>query len=163
MAQAETSVTPMMIGMSTRWIACQASWPMPGQPKTLSTTTTPRMKMPMSMPIMAMIGRMALGSAWPSSTRRRRQPLGAGGADIVLAQHVDHRGAHHARIPAGAEDAEGERRQDQMGEGAVAADREPAELHGEDVEQQEADDELRRRDADEGERHQRLVERGCRA
>ena len=47
MAQADTSVTPMMIGMSTRWIACQASCPMPGQPKTLSTTTIPPMKMPM--------------------------------------------------------------------------------------------------------------------
>ena len=31
-AIAATRVTPMMIGMSTRWIACQASWPMPGQP-----------------------------------------------------------------------------------------------------------------------------------
>jgi hypothetical protein len=28
-ATAATSVTPMMIGMSTRWIASQASWPMP--------------------------------------------------------------------------------------------------------------------------------------
>jgi hypothetical protein len=32
--EADTSVTPMMIGMSTRWIACQASWPIPGQPNT---------------------------------------------------------------------------------------------------------------------------------
>ena len=65
----------MMIGMSTRWIACQASWPTPGQPKTLSTTTIPLMKSPMSMPIMAMIGRMAFGSAWRNSTRHRVSPL----------------------------------------------------------------------------------------
>ena len=65
--------------------------------------------------------------------------------------------AHHPRVPAGAEDAEGERRQDEMREGAVAADREPAEMHGEDVEEQDADDELRRRHGDEGGDHQRLV------
>ena len=75
MAQAETSVTPMMMGMSTRWIACQASCPMPGQPNTLSTTTMPDMKSPMSMPIMAMMGRMALGSAWPKSTFARVMPV----------------------------------------------------------------------------------------
>ena len=115
------------------------------------------MKMPMSMPIMAMIGRMALGSAWTSSDARAGQALGAGGADVVLAQHVDHRRAHHARIPAAAEDAERQRRQDEMREGAVAADREPAELHREDIEQQQADHELRRRDADEGGDHQRPV------
>ena len=60
-------------------------------------------------------------------------------------------------------DAERQRRQDEMRERAVAADREPAELHREDVEQQDADDELRRRDADEGGDHQRLVGRACRA
>ncbi len=32
MATAATRVTPMMMGISMRWIACQASWPMPGQP-----------------------------------------------------------------------------------------------------------------------------------
>ena len=72
---AETSVTPMMIGMSTRWIACQASWPMPGQPNTLSTTTMPPMKMPMSMPIMAITGRIALGSAWRQDDAARVRPL----------------------------------------------------------------------------------------
>jgi len=49
-AQAETIVTPMMIGMSTRWIACQANCPIPGQPKTLSTTTMPLMKIPITQP-----------------------------------------------------------------------------------------------------------------
>ena len=68
------------------------------------------------MPIMAMIGRMALGSAWTAITIAGLQPLGLGGAHVVLAEHVDHARAHHPRIPAGAEDAEGERRQDEVGE-----------------------------------------------
>ena len=65
----------MMMGMSMRWIACQASWPMPGQPNTDSTTTMPPMNMPMSMPIMAITGRIALGSAWRRMTRGRLSPL----------------------------------------------------------------------------------------
>src|SRR5690606_15175121 len=74
-ANADTSVTPMMIGMSTRWMACQTSWPIPGQPNTLSTTTMPPMSMPMSMPIMAMMGRMAFGRAWRMRTVIRASPL----------------------------------------------------------------------------------------
>ena len=65
----------MMIGMSTRWIACQVSWPTPGQPNTLSTTTIPLMKRPMSIPTMAMIGRIAFGSACRNSTRHRARPF----------------------------------------------------------------------------------------
>jgi hypothetical protein len=108
------------------------------------------------MPIIATIGRMAFGKACRSRIVRRPSPL-ARGANVILAQHVDHRRAHHAGVPAGAEQAERQRRQHQMPPGAVAADREPAEPHGKDIEQQQADDELRRRHADEGGDHQRLV------
>jgi hypothetical protein len=75
MAQAATRVTPRMIGKSTRWIACHASWPMPGQPNTDSTTTAPLMNRPMSSPIMATIGRTALRSAWRNRTRGSEAPL----------------------------------------------------------------------------------------
>src|SRR5262245_22210533 len=75
MNRAATVVTPMMSGMSSDWIACHMSWPMPGQPKTFSTTTTPDMKMPMSSPIMAMIGSAALRRPWTSRTRRSPMPL----------------------------------------------------------------------------------------
>ena len=75
MKQAATVVTPTMIGMSTSWIACHVSCPMPGQPNTDSTTTAPLMKMPMSNPIMAMIGSAALRSACTRSTRTGPAPL----------------------------------------------------------------------------------------
>lgn len=75
MAAADTSVTPMMTGMSMRWIACRASWPMPGQPKTLSATTMPDMKSPMSMPTTATMGGTALGMACRATTHRRDSPL----------------------------------------------------------------------------------------
>ena len=114
MNTAATVVTPMMIGMSSDWMACHISWPMPGQPNTFSTTTTPDMKMPMSRPIMAMIGRTALRKPWTRMTPPFGHALGAGGADIVLAQHLDHRGAHHARIPAAAGQPERHGRQDQV-------------------------------------------------
>lgn len=65
----------MMIGMSTRWIACHASWPMPGQPKTLSTTTMPDMNRPMSMPIIAITGSIALGIACRNRTLARPAPV----------------------------------------------------------------------------------------
>jgi hypothetical protein len=63
MKSAAVSVTPMITGTSMRWIACQVSWPMPGQPKTASTTTAPPMKMPMSSPTIATIGSSAFLSA----------------------------------------------------------------------------------------------------
>src|SRR6185312_3521548 len=50
-----------------------------------------------------------VGQRMAKKNRAARQPFGAGGAHIILPQHVDHGGAHHARVPAGAEDAHGER------------------------------------------------------
>ena len=58
-----TDIYFMLLNYWTLVESCQASWPMPGQPNTLSTTTMPDMNRPISMPIMAMIGRMALGMA----------------------------------------------------------------------------------------------------
>ena len=73
-------------------------------------------------------------------------------------EHVDHAGAHQARIPAGAENAERQRRQDELRERAVAAHREPVEVNGEDIEEQDPHQELRGRGEDEGGDHQPLVE-----
>ena len=52
---------------------------------------------------------------------------------------------------------ERERRQDEMRPGAVAADGKPVELNGEHIEQQDADDELRRGHADETQDHDGVV------
>ena len=89
---------------------------------------------------------------------RRAESLGLGRAHEVLAEHVDHARSHQPRIPAGAEDAERERRQDEMREAAVAAHRKPVEMHREDVEEEDADHELRRRGEDEGSDHQSLID-----
>ncbi len=88
-----------------------------------------------------------------------REALGAGGADIVLTQHVDHARAHHPAVPARAEDPERDGGQHKMRERAVAADGEPAELDREDIEEEQAHHELRCRDRDEGDDHQPLIER----
>ena len=50
-----------------------------------------------------------------------------------------------------------QRGKDEVGQRAVAAQREPAPEIGEEIEQREAEHELRRGDAEEGERHRRLV------
>lgn len=54
-------------------------------------------------------------------------------------------------------ESERHRRQDQMAERAIAAQRKPAEQIGEEVEKAEAQHELRRRHGEEGERHRHLV------
>ena len=61
------------------------------------------------------------------------------------------------RIPAAAGHSERHGRQHEVAQGAVAAERKPAQEVGEDIEQGEPDDELRRRDRDEGQRHRHLV------
>ncbi len=108
-----------------------------------------------------MIGSTAFGSAWRRMTRRPDRTLGAGGADVVLIEHVDHGRAHHARIPAGAEQAERHGRQHDMGECAVAAHREPAERGGEDIEQQQRHDELGRGHADESRHHHQPIDKAA--
>ena len=138
MKPAETSVTPMMIGMSTRWIACQVSCPTPGQPNTLSTTTMPLMKSPMSMPTMAMIGRIAFGSACRNRTRQRVSPLARAVRTKSWPQHVDQRRAHDPPVPARPDQPERQRRQHHVRRRPVAADREPPQPHREDVEEQDA-------------------------
>ena len=85
------------------------------------------------------------------------EPLRIGGPDIVLAQHVEHRGARQAGDVGRLDDAEAQRRQHQLlqvfGErGAAHAvdDREPAEPHREDDEKDHAEIEGRKGEAEQG-------------
>ena len=65
----------MMTGMSTIWMACHASCPMPGQLKTDSTTTTPPMNVPMSSPTIETTGSSALRMACLRMTLVSPSPL----------------------------------------------------------------------------------------
>ena len=51
------------------------SRPMPGQAKTLSTTTAPAISVPTMKPTMVVVGIAALGSACSVTTRRQLRPL----------------------------------------------------------------------------------------
>ena len=82
--------------------------------KTVSVTTTPPISSATPMPMIVTIGIAAFFSAWPISTLSLRQPLGVGGADVVLRQHVEHAGAGHARDQRDVDHAERDARQDQM-------------------------------------------------
>ncbi len=57
---------------------------------TLSVTTAPPISSAMPMPITVTIGTAAFFSAWMNRMRALRQALGAGGADVVLLQHLEH-------------------------------------------------------------------------
>ncbi len=149
--------TPTMTGRSTTRMASQTSRPSPGQPKTLSTTTTPPMNTPMSRPIMLMIGGAALRRAWRTTTREADKPLGAGGADIIAGQHVQQAGANHPRVPARAAQTEGQGRQKQVRQAAVAAQRKQIQPVGQQVHQAQAQPELRRGSAQKGEAHHQSV------
>ena len=52
-----------------------SSRPMPGQAKTLSTTTAPAIRVPTMKPTMVVVGMAALGSACSMTTRRHGSPL----------------------------------------------------------------------------------------
>ncbi len=84
------------------------------------------------------------------------EPLGARRADEILAQRLQHRGAGDAREDRRLRQGEREGGQDQRAEarpGAAipageAARRKPREMHGEQQDQQDAEPEIRHRDAD---------------
>jgi hypothetical protein len=57
---------------------------------------------------------MALRKRVVDQDPQRPGALGAGGEDVFLAEHVEHRGAHHPRDDAGDGPAEHAGRQDQM-------------------------------------------------
>ena len=61
--------------------------------KTISVTTAPPMRMAVVMPITVTTGTSALRKAWHVGHHPRGEALGAGGADVVLLQHLEHAGA----------------------------------------------------------------------
>ena len=88
------------------------------------------------MPTTVVIGIIALASACLHDHEVPRQAFGARGADVVLAQHLQHGGARDAREQADLQQGErdagmvrGAQPADRVvGEGDVAAGRQPAEL-----------------------------------
>ena len=77
------------------------------------------------------------------------QAFGAGGADVVLAELFEHRGAHHAGEDGGERSAHGEGGENEVGERAGAGDGEPSELDGEEQDQDRAEREVGERQAEE--------------
>jgi len=69
---------------------------------------------PACNPISVTIGSSALRSTWRVMTRVFVQPLGAGGADEIEVQDLQHRGAHDAQIDRKEDQAERQRRQHEM-------------------------------------------------
>ena len=64
----------------------------------VSVTSAPENRPPKLSAMMVTTGISALRRAWRHTTRAPRRALGARGADEVLAQGLDHRGAHVARV-----------------------------------------------------------------
>src|SRR3989442_1232048 len=95
------------------------------------------------------------------------QPLGPRGADVVLAQHLQHGRARGPNQHRGLEEAERRRRQEQRAQAGPeparpaleAAGLEPAELHREEEDQQQARPERRHRDANLRDDHRQVVAR----
>ena len=95
-----------------------------------------------------------------------RQALGIGGPDIVLRQHLQHRGACDAGDQRHVGDAQRHRRQDQaLGEGPepfpdrlVTLHRQKLPLHGEEVDQDIGQHEARHGEAQHGKAHDQTVD-----
>ena len=101
--------------------------------------------------------------------RRLAEALGPRGADVVLAQHLEHGRARDARDQRDVDAAERDRRQDQvlepgpqpLGERRVALHRQPVELEREDIGEEVGDHEHRHREAEHRERHDQPVDPGA--
>ena len=100
-------------------------------------------------------GSSALRATWREHDAAARQAPGAGGAHEVLPPGLGHAGAHHAQVERQIDEAERGHRQDEVagdvggageaglvrGDGLDAADRQPAQIDGEDHDQHEAEPE----------------------
>ena len=92
--------------------------------------------------------------------------LGARGADIILAEHVEHRRAGHARDQRDVDERQRAGRQDESLEvgaeavidAAIALHRQPAQVDGEDLDQHITDHEHRHREADHRQPHHEAVD-----
>ena len=100
------------------------------QAKMLSVMTAPPSSPPMVKPAMVTTGIRVLLSAWRRTTETFAGALGAGGADVIAGEHVQHVGAHQPPQPGGRAGAQRQRRQDQAARRKVADHRQPAQGHG---------------------------------
>ncbi len=66
---------PSRMGASRFWTALSSSLPMPGQPKTISTSTAPESRCPVRPPMIVATGSKARRRAWCEITRRSATPF----------------------------------------------------------------------------------------
>ncbi len=107
--------------------------PMPGQEKIVSVSTAPASSVPTCRPMVVTTGISALRKAWKRGDAALGQALGAGGAHVVFAQHLEHGRAGLARDDGERNGAEHDRGQDQMLhgrlEGALLAGQQAVDQH----------------------------------
>ena len=71
--------------------------PTPGQEKIVSVRTAPAISVVICRPIDGDDGDERVAQRMDADDPEGREALGAGGADIILLEHLEHRGARHAR------------------------------------------------------------------
>ena len=169
-----------MIGISTFWIDCRNSCPMPGQANTVSVMIEKATIEPSCRPTTVMTGTSVLLSAWWKWTARSESPRALREADVVRAQHLEHLGAHQPHDQRHLEQRQRDRRHDQrlqpgdreqagrppradMHDLAAPERRQPAQDDGEQIDQQHADQEGRQGDADQRQRLEQSARARCRA
>ena len=112
--------------------ASSSRLPRPGMTNTRSTTTAPISSVASCSPSTVTIGHRGVAQPVPHQRRHRPQALGPRGAQVVLAQHVEHRAAHVAGEHRALHQPERQRRQHQLlgehrrGPAPVASSRSPA-------------------------------------
>ena len=84
------SITPTIAGSRELWRFGTSTVRCPGQEKMFSTSTVPVMTLPKASPMTVRIGGDAARSTWPEHNRPFGQALGAGGAHVVVLEHLEH-------------------------------------------------------------------------
>ena len=87
---------------------------MPGQLKIVSVTMAPVNRNGISRPMLVTTGSSALRSACRKCDDPRREALGLGRADVVLAQRLEHARADEPAVARDVDHDEGDDRQDQV-------------------------------------------------
>ena len=147
-----------------------SSEPMPGTRKICSVTMAPPKTLGICSATSVTTGISALRTTCLMIDDALGEALGARGGHVVEADHVEHGRAHVARPARALEQAEHAHRHDRLpellplpapaGRGDVGAidEGQPVELDAEQQDQQQAGEERRQREADEGQRAGDLVE-----
>ena len=123
----------------------------------ISTIAAPPIRIPISKPTTVTTGISAFRSACRETTSRALHALRARGAHVVLAQHLEHRRAHHPHHDREREDRDRDRRQDELAqvldrvlvERDVRERRHPAEDARGEEQEQRREPEVRDADPDE--------------